>query len=69
MKFLWFLFCSIISLLLLEAPWVELCLVTNIYIEILTPGTCGSALIRKRVFVDVIKFRWGHIALEWPLTQ
>lgn len=36
--------------------WVESSL-PKTYVEILTPRTCESDLISKRVFADVIKFR------------
>lgn len=36
--------------------------------EVLTHSTCNVTLFGNRIFVDLIRLRWGHTGLEWDLN-
>lgn len=54
------------DVLLLALLWVELWPPKR-YAEVLIPIAVHVNLLENRVFVDVIKIRWGNSRLEWAL--
>lgn len=48
--------------------WVELCPQKK-YAEVLALVPMSVILLGKRIFVHVIKVRWGHTGLKWTIVQ